>query len=641
MAEKIPAVNKATEAARNAIRRVSAYSLPNNPSERGMKPDEIKRAFWQPIIGLTQSVMQEQDRIVDEFNTAARILDENRRENSRLIGHGEPVVPDNLADGESGLIGLANATRRRLDFHEEMRVDGDAELLPDEDPHQAQKAIRERVAAHNESREAHADIREKVHANTARLEAIRAQFTGEGAIYTIDTWANLKQALVDPSLRVFKLKNQGDEEILLGLSDLVTGDNIFILESNTADFYVVRADRVSKSTTPETYNGVTLIYPQDSVYEAQGYLFTIGTGLKNLVDGRGDGAIAQSGAIAYGDFSSAFGFNESYFEDWHEGEPGEFDGWWGFSFSVCPKAFGKGSHARGHHVVANGDLSEACGDGYFHHYWNDDWVAYNSFPTKADEYLSYARGYIAHATAEGATANGYAVKASGKWASARGMGKFDPYEGPESIMNPFTVFLEASGVAADASGYLTLAKGDYSSARGHGTEAHGQGSSAEGRETEVYGANGHVEGQYNTGYGAACHVEGSGNNCNGSAGHVQNKDNILYAKYGHVGGAFCRAEKNAEGIFMHGNNLRSNVKYQAVLGEFNEEDPDARLILGGGTSLKRANALVVKKDGSIYSFGKKINAEVTGKIESGNQNPVTSDAVYKTLGTLEVLLANI
>lgn len=125
MAEKIPAVNKATEAARNAIRRVSTYSLPNNPSERGMKPDEIKRAFWQPIIGLTQSVILEQDRIVDEINQAVKVLDENRKENSAKIGTGELLVPENIPEGESGLIGLANANKRHLDriqFDEDARV---------------------------------------------------------------------------------------------------------------------------------------------------------------------------------------------------------------------------------------------------------------------------------------------------------------------------------------------------------------------------------------------------------------------------------------------------------------------------------------------------------------------------------------
>lgn len=61
-------INKTNEAVREAISRKSAYALPNRPSESGMKPDEIRRAFWGPVIDAEESVLSEIDRVVDEAN---------------------------------------------------------------------------------------------------------------------------------------------------------------------------------------------------------------------------------------------------------------------------------------------------------------------------------------------------------------------------------------------------------------------------------------------------------------------------------------------------------------------------------------------------------------------------------------------
>lgn len=53
---------------KSAIKRKSAYSLPNNPTDSGYKADDIRKAFWQPVIDITQSAIHEIDRIVDEMN---------------------------------------------------------------------------------------------------------------------------------------------------------------------------------------------------------------------------------------------------------------------------------------------------------------------------------------------------------------------------------------------------------------------------------------------------------------------------------------------------------------------------------------------------------------------------------------------
>lgn len=62
---KIKKVSAETKA---AIRRKSAYTLPNNPTDSGYKADDIRRAFWQPIVDISQSAIAEVDRVVDEIN---------------------------------------------------------------------------------------------------------------------------------------------------------------------------------------------------------------------------------------------------------------------------------------------------------------------------------------------------------------------------------------------------------------------------------------------------------------------------------------------------------------------------------------------------------------------------------------------
>lgn len=61
-------INKVSQTTKDAIKRKSAYALPDRPSDQGMKPDEIKRAFWQPIVDVTNSTIAELDRVIDELN---------------------------------------------------------------------------------------------------------------------------------------------------------------------------------------------------------------------------------------------------------------------------------------------------------------------------------------------------------------------------------------------------------------------------------------------------------------------------------------------------------------------------------------------------------------------------------------------
>lgn len=66
-------IEKITQSTKDSILQKSAYNLPDRPSDLGMNPVEIKKAFYKPILDASNSVITELDRIIDESN---KILDD-------------------------------------------------------------------------------------------------------------------------------------------------------------------------------------------------------------------------------------------------------------------------------------------------------------------------------------------------------------------------------------------------------------------------------------------------------------------------------------------------------------------------------------------------------------------------------------
>ena len=57
------------------IKAASAYSLPINPSERGMTPEQIRARFYRPILDQGLSVLSELERVIGEANAAIAVLE--------------------------------------------------------------------------------------------------------------------------------------------------------------------------------------------------------------------------------------------------------------------------------------------------------------------------------------------------------------------------------------------------------------------------------------------------------------------------------------------------------------------------------------------------------------------------------------
>lgn len=70
-------INKTTLSKLNAIKRKSAQSLPDNPTNQGMSAEQIKNTFWKFVLDNEDSIIEELNRIVDETNNNLNELNDN------------------------------------------------------------------------------------------------------------------------------------------------------------------------------------------------------------------------------------------------------------------------------------------------------------------------------------------------------------------------------------------------------------------------------------------------------------------------------------------------------------------------------------------------------------------------------------
>lgn len=94
-------INRISEESIQAILRKTAYLLPDNPSEQGMKAADIKAAFYRFIGDASASICAEVNRIVEEANTDITSRDET------VDTHAESK--DNPHSVTKAQVGLGNA----------------------------------------------------------------------------------------------------------------------------------------------------------------------------------------------------------------------------------------------------------------------------------------------------------------------------------------------------------------------------------------------------------------------------------------------------------------------------------------------------------------------------------------------------
>lgn len=108
-------VNKISGEMRAALLRKSAQGMPDNPTQRGWKPDEIKRALFSYVLDEVGSIFAEINRIVDEING------KNDEQDEALAAAMETVGED--LEGLHGQLDALAAYVASLDLSDDRPVD--------------------------------------------------------------------------------------------------------------------------------------------------------------------------------------------------------------------------------------------------------------------------------------------------------------------------------------------------------------------------------------------------------------------------------------------------------------------------------------------------------------------------------------
>ena len=79
------AIKKITLSKINAMKRKSAQSLPDNPTNQGMSAEQIKNAFWKYVLDNEDSILEQIHRIVEEANDELDKKVDNKSEPNKTM----------------------------------------------------------------------------------------------------------------------------------------------------------------------------------------------------------------------------------------------------------------------------------------------------------------------------------------------------------------------------------------------------------------------------------------------------------------------------------------------------------------------------------------------------------------------------
>lgn len=222
------------------------------------------------------------------------------------IGVGTPIVPPDRPD-ESGLVRLSNSTYVNLNRHVNAKIDQD-DVSIDIDPHNARAAINHSIYSHNMDPTSHPSILADVSRNTDRIDiceqgiaqlendvgkadletiaknlkgavnevntiakrakehaktnetqliSINAQLQGVGRSYALEGFNEFLNFINGSTmLPIYEDRNGDgiDEQYIISVADLKTGDNILLAEKEVPDFWFEKTQTESDKTYE--YKGV-------------------------------------------------------------------------------------------------------------------------------------------------------------------------------------------------------------------------------------------------------------------------------------------------------------------------------------------------------------------------------------------------
>ena len=283
------------EETRYAIKRKSAYSLPVNPSERGMGAQEIKKAFYAPITETASSVLSELDRVIEQTNAALdeaqsdrgerlaqakAYADQREQEGKRYTDTENAKQDEALAELRQGL----EQTQEEVSAQDARLTDAEKALsdtvLPTLADMEARKADRVSPTttgdmlhagnAHVTGNTVLADTAVEGTLSNARLQsayediekskteltALRAELSGKGRAFSLPDFSALVNFLAyggQDTAQIYLIEN--GTAVYYTAADLKTGDVIYIKEIHVPDVWWVETDS-EEGAYSYSYNGI-------------------------------------------------------------------------------------------------------------------------------------------------------------------------------------------------------------------------------------------------------------------------------------------------------------------------------------------------------------------------------------------------
>lgn len=263
---------------KNEIINKSAKTLPTNPSARGMSADQIRKAFWAPVVESENSILTELDRVIKESN--ASFIAQGEAINAEKTAREEAIRSEEFSRIES-----IKALKTAEDQREENRANEeenyreevatalagkvDKESL-DEDATHGTVAKRTKngclfaktldTIAGDDQLINRGYLEKQLSPIDPRLTALETGLSGKARSYVLEDLTMLSYALTGAW-------TFGDKSFYADA--LITGDNLLIVQKDVPDFWF-------EATTDETRTPDEYVYTDEFGVEQRIVLRVLG-----------------------------------------------------------------------------------------------------------------------------------------------------------------------------------------------------------------------------------------------------------------------------------------------------------------------------------------------------------------------------
>jgi hypothetical protein len=227
------------------ISNASAKILPDNPTGRGMSPDDIRRRFWEPIVSKGNSLAEEIDRVAEEANVDIE---------AAVTKAAEELSDEKSAreTSENGIREDISAVSKALDTHKaEVSVEAVDKTIPRRTSFGTLEAETKRISTIQYPEERQKEQLVNLGFFDAEMDAHKAD---------VEKTFNTLEAQIAGKTRSYVVDNASTlNELLSGVwyfaggqyytDDFETGDNIYVVDNAIPDFWFEKTEDFSRVET--------------------------------------------------------------------------------------------------------------------------------------------------------------------------------------------------------------------------------------------------------------------------------------------------------------------------------------------------------------------------------------------------------